>query len=94
MPFEIVVYDGAERMKSLELPGDVDNYDVIIKSTEDVKFPPKQKTGEPPQVPEIEPSKIEKRNNRNAYKRMVESDASQPAKVRRFIYERQVMTRR
>jgi len=94
MPMEIVVYDGSEKVKSVQLPGDVDEYDILIKSTDEVPFPPRRESGEPPEIPEIEPDEIEKANNRNAYETMVRNPNSQPAKVRRFVYERQTLTRK
>lgn len=94
MPIEIAVYDGSELVKAVPLPGDVDTYDIIIKSTEEVKYPPERKEGNPPNAPEIALENIEKNNNRNAYRRMVDSPDSQPAEVRRFIYRCQMLTRK
>lgn len=94
MPIEIAVYDGAELVKTVSLLGDVDTYDIIIKTTDEVKYPPERKEGEPPDVPKIAFESIDKDNNRNAYRRMVESPGSQPAEVRRFIYRCQMLTRK
>lgn len=94
MPIEIVVYDGHEQIDGMRLPGDMDAYDIIIKSVDDVELPPLRQEGKPPAIPEIDPNDIEKKTNRDAYERMANNPDSQPAEVRQLLYQHQMMTRK
>lgn len=91
---EIVVYDGPEKIDGLRLPGDVDEYDIIIKSTDDVRLPETRSDNQPPEIPEVRLEDIEKDNNTTAYKRMAENPDSQPAEVRDLVYRHEMISRK
>lgn len=90
---KISIFEGDEQVEYIELPGDVSKYDIIINSSTSVDFPSKQVEGDPPEVPEVDMSKIDVETNRTTYKRIRDNPESMPAKIRRAIYERQVLTR-
>lgn len=90
----ISIFEGAEQVEYIELPGDVSDYDIIINSSTPVDFPPSRLEGEPPEVPELEIESIEKETNRGIYKRMRDNPESQPAVIRRRIYQNQLLTRK
>lgn len=94
MPMEIIVYDGPNQVGSLPLPGDVGEYDIIIKSTEEVRLPETYTEDSPPEIPDVPLEDIEKKNNREFYKRMAENSDTQPAEVRKFVYQHRDMTRK
>lgn len=93
MPIQVAIYEGEEQVEYTELPGDVDDYDIVIHSTPSVEFPAKEKEGPAPPLTEIDLEEIEVANNRTNYKRMQQNPESQPAEIRQFIFEQQLLTR-
>lgn len=91
---KISIFEGEEQLRYIELPGDVSNYDIIIHSSTDVGYPPKELKEEPPAPPDINPASIDAKNNRNVFKRLRDNPDSQAAKVRKAIYQRQLLTRK
>lgn len=90
---KISIYDGADQIEEIELPGDIENYDIIIRSESETSFPKRKQRNEPPEVPGIDVQEIETENRSRIYKTMRNKPKSQPAEVRRAIYQREFLLR-
>ncbi len=91
---KLVIYEGAEQVERINLPGEVGDYDIIIHSDDRTQFPKKKTKAEPPEVPKIHLENIEKQNNREGYRRMRDNPESQPAEIRQAVFQREYLTRK
>ncbi len=90
---KIVVYNDEKQVKTVDLPGDVDNYDIVISSSVDAEFPQTSRKDDPPTIPEIDPEEIDTKTSQDLYRRMKNNEDTQAAEIRKIIYQWDVLTR-